>query len=127
MLQHYTLFFDSHYYFPQGFQLDSPRYGTICVTGGNFEPQPGKYLLPLQEGHYAVEPSEDTGRLSPAVMHMVTRGSGNNYTHPIIHYRDPANSYPLGWYTFFSDVTDTAAFSIKRKAAFTFHTGLASP
>jgi len=64
------------------------------VTGGNFFPLAGHYMLPNNEGSYVAE----RGRIM-----MNTRGGDEHYEHAHNNYDLATYSFHSGWYTWFSD------------------------
>ena len=86
--------FDVHYYLAG---MHVPEYYRKCVThltGGNFYPFPGEYLLPEREGLCRVYPHD-------GILHiqMNTRGSGESYNHPLTLVTEPLDEINSGWYS----------------------------
>jgi len=68
----------------------------IYSSGSHFHPLPGRYQLPMQEGHYYVRPG--ISQKDKAHIWMYSRGSGVPYTHRLRYLENPSSRFEYGWY-----------------------------
>lgn len=91
---------DCHYYLADYLPtFDCKMY----ISGLNFYPVPGTYILPEREGSYKVYKDEatDTSRVT-----MKTCGTDTSYTHPLVQVRGADITIDCGWLKSFAKIHD---------------------
>lgn len=67
---------------------------TMYISGLNFYPVPGKYVLPEKEGEVLVYRDRDSGM---GRITMKTCGSDVSYHHPLVRVRGADTCVNYGW------------------------------
>lgn len=76
------------------------------VAGGGFWHMPGTYILPFSEGTYTVYNNDNK-----LYVKMITKATGQTYTHRWVDIPRAAKKIHFGWYYMFSHCFDSQDYN----------------